>query len=352
LTDSGQSWSVNQWEGWWLHILEGTGAGQYRAILSNTDTILTVDTWTTNPSTDSVYEILPGPENSPTPSYTFEAHRDLPGSTAAFQFKGAVSSALAFSFGVGAKILGVTASWVCKDVVPLAKTVPTMPTTEPFKWSDAKIGIGTFDSGVSTGGSSTTIVDTAGGWTVDDLIGKLILKGNAAGTKHEVRPITDNTADTITVSPGFVDAAIATDTYEIFYCPDIAETLEFTLDGGLAPFETLNYTKRISRIISDGYRLGSSTLTVIPQNITDWDTYYRGWTTRRWLVWFRGQNIAGNNYHELAFLFPKARFTAVPINVPGGGRITVAMAVKLKYDSTAKYAVKSWLYNNKPNYGW
>ena len=352
LTDSGQSWSVDQQKGWWVHIVEGTGAGQYRAVTDNDATSVTVDTWTTNPSTDSVYEIIPGPENCITPPYTLEVHRDLPVSTSAFQFKGMVANTLALSFGVGAKILTGTIGWLGKDVIPLAKTSPSMPSTEPFKWSDAKIGIGTFDSGTATGGAAATIIDSAGGWTVDDLIEKLILKGNAAGTKHEIRPITDNDGTTITVSPAWVDAAIATDTYEIFYCPDIAETLEFTLDGGLVAFPMLNYTKRINRIVGDAYRMGASTLTVIPQNITDFNTYFKGWTTRRWIVWFHGQVISGSNYHELAFLFPNVLMTAYPINIPGGGRITVAIAAKFKYDTTATYLTKCWLYNDKPNYGW
>jgi len=351
LTDSGKAWTVDQFIGWWVHILEGTGLGQWRAITDNDATSLTVDTWTTNPTTDSVYEILPGPDNCIMPPYTLEVHRDIPGSTAAFQYKGMVANTLALSFGVGAKILTATAGWLGKDVAEIAKTSPTMPTTEPFKWSDARIGIGTFDSGTATGGAAATIIDTGGGWTTDALIGMLILKGNAAGTKFEIRPITDNDATTITVSPSWVDTAIATDTYEIFYAPDIAETLEFTLDGGLVALPTLNYTKRISRIVGDAYRTGTSTLTVIPQDITDYQTYYKGWTTRRWLVWYKGQNISGNNYHEMAFLFPKVLMTAYPINIPGGGRISVSIAAKFKYDTTAGYLSKCWLFNNKYSYG-
>jgi len=303
------------------------------------------------PSTDSVYEIVAGPENSILPSYTMEINRDIPGSTAAFQFKGLVANTLAFSMGVGTKLLTLTAGWLGKDCVNIAKTTPTLPTTEPFKWSQVKVGIGLSTSGTATGGTISTLVDTAKTFVVDAMIGKLIKKLNAAGTKSEVRPITDNDATSVTVSPSFVDIAIATDTYEIYDCPDVAESVEFALDNGLAALPTLNYSKRISRIVGDSFRTGTMTMTVIPQSITDYSSFYASWATRKILIWFKGQVIAGTNYYDLAFLFPKVLITAYPVNVGGAGRVTVAIAAKLKYDSTSGYLVKSWLNNITSSYG-
>ena len=58
LTDSGASWTVDEWEDKQLRIVSGTGAGQTRFIDSNTSTVLTVTTnWTTNPDATSVYII-------------------------------------------------------------------------------------------------------------------------------------------------------------------------------------------------------------------------------------------------------------------------------------------------------
>ena len=58
LTDSGKSWTTNQWTNYQIRIVAGTGAGQIRSIASNTGTVITVGTsWATNPSTDSVYAI-------------------------------------------------------------------------------------------------------------------------------------------------------------------------------------------------------------------------------------------------------------------------------------------------------
>lgn len=58
LTDSGKSWTTNQWTNFSVRILAGTGAGQMRTILSNTGTALTLyNGWSVQPSTDSIYSI-------------------------------------------------------------------------------------------------------------------------------------------------------------------------------------------------------------------------------------------------------------------------------------------------------
>lgn len=66
----------------------------------------------------------------------------------------------------------------------------------------------------ATGGSTTTVVKAAAGWTVDGLIGAYVFirTGAAAG---DVRRIVDNDATTLTVSPAFVAAVANADTFEI-----------------------------------------------------------------------------------------------------------------------------------------
>lgn len=58
LTDSGETWTVDDYKGVYVEILEGTGLGQRRLITSNTaDTITISEEWETNPDTTSVYTI-------------------------------------------------------------------------------------------------------------------------------------------------------------------------------------------------------------------------------------------------------------------------------------------------------
>lgn len=59
LTDSGKAWVTNALAAFQVRITGGTGAGQVRKITSNTDTVLTVSTWTTNPDNTSTYTIEP-----------------------------------------------------------------------------------------------------------------------------------------------------------------------------------------------------------------------------------------------------------------------------------------------------
>lgn len=57
LVNSAKTWTTNQWANAQVRIVSGTGAGQIRAITSNTSTTLTVPTWTTTPDATSVYSI-------------------------------------------------------------------------------------------------------------------------------------------------------------------------------------------------------------------------------------------------------------------------------------------------------
>ncbi|MBU1067766.1 hypothetical protein KKE60_08265 [Patescibacteria group bacterium] len=57
--DTGQTWTVDAFIGYYVAIKSGTGEGQVRKITSNTATYLVVATWTTNPDKTSVYQISP-----------------------------------------------------------------------------------------------------------------------------------------------------------------------------------------------------------------------------------------------------------------------------------------------------
>lgn len=58
LTQTGKTWTVNQWTNSQVRIVSGTGAGQIRTIASNTaDTLTTSAAWTTQPDATSVYQI-------------------------------------------------------------------------------------------------------------------------------------------------------------------------------------------------------------------------------------------------------------------------------------------------------
>lgn len=58
ITNSGKSWTTNQWTNYQIRITGGTGKGQVRTISSNTGTVITVSSnWTSNPDATSTYSI-------------------------------------------------------------------------------------------------------------------------------------------------------------------------------------------------------------------------------------------------------------------------------------------------------
>lgn len=56
---TGKTWTVNEFNGWRVSIISGTGSGQSRVVSSNTATTLTVPTWTTTPDATSDFTIDP-----------------------------------------------------------------------------------------------------------------------------------------------------------------------------------------------------------------------------------------------------------------------------------------------------
>lgn len=348
ITVTGTPYIASEHVGRWVHVITGSGAGAYGVITANTTSVLTVTTSPAAAATDT-FEILDGPEHNVLPPYTIESHKDLTGATPAFQFAGCTLNNLSFTVAVGAKILSSTASWLGKSVLNIANTTPSLPTTNPWTWDQLILGVGLFASGTATGGSASTLVDTGKTWTVNALAGYLVYITGGVGP-DQVRKIASNTATILTVTPDWTVAAAATSTYKIFYADNLSENLTFGWSNGLVAVPLLNNTKNIAKIMSDTFRSGTISRTVIPESITDFGTYFNAWTSREWLMYFHGAQITGAHYYNFWVYMPSVKFTAYPINVGGAGRITVATGCKIKYDSTAGYFCKIGLQNGTSAY--
>jgi len=340
-------YTVDEHIGRWVHVITGTAAGQWTPITDNTTSELTCVTSPAAVSTDT-FEILDGPQHCSLPPYTIEVSRDMTGATPAFQYKGMALNNLSFTCGVGAKIMSATASWLGQNWGNIAATSPSLPTTEPFMWDDCVLGVGGVAEATATGGSASTLEDT-GTWTATAQIGNIVLTTGGTGP-NQCRKIISNTTDALTVSPNFTVAPDNTTTYKTFIASNLIETITFGWNNGLVPVPTMNNTNYIAQILNDGFRTGTISKTIIPEDVVDHSTYYAGWTTREWLLFFHGAQITGAHYYDLVFHFPKVLFTAYPLNVGGGGRITVAAGAKIKYDASAGYFCKTILQNNTSAY--
>lgn len=343
----------DMYNGCWCHIKTGTAAGQWVII---TDTVASAKTIAvvTSPAciaTDTL-EIVAGPEYCMYhPTYTVEVFRDLIGATPSAQYTGMAINNLAFNIAAGAKILTATASWLGKAPSNVAKsTGVNLPTTDPFMWDDCLLGVGLKHvQATATGGTTTTLVDT-GTWTVNAEIGNLVLTTGGTGV-NQCRRIISNTTDALTVSLWHT-APDATTTYKIFYGADLITDMNFSWNNGLVPIPTINYSKYIHHIEADAYVTGAVSKTIIPETTTDYATYFRGWTTREWCLFFHGAAITTNHYYDLIFHFPKVKFMTYPINIGGPGSVRVAADMKIEYDNTAGvlYGVKCILQNNTSAY--
>ena len=340
------------WNGCWLHIISGTNAGEWRII---TDSEASSNTVTVSPAfpvaidNTSVYEIRNGPEHCILPPYTLEIHRDLP--LKAFQFAGFVPNTLAFSFGVAAKILSLTASWLGKDVALIDPTSPSWESTEPFRWNQAILLVGIHDTGVSQSNQPNYINCVGKSYATNELLGKY-LRITSRNMGDQIRKISYNSAVQIMWTDVMPAAPDETSTYEVWNEDNLLETLSLTLLNGLIGVPLLNNTKRIAKIVGDAFRTGTIAPTLHVEDKTNWETYFKGWTTRPWLVLFRGAALSGAAGYstELQFHLPKVLFTAYPLSVAGPGRLTVGATGKIKYDSTSTYLAKVVLFNTKQSY--
>jgi len=346
---TGTPWVANDYIGRWCHIITGTAAGQTVTITANSTSALTIATTSPAAASGDTFEILDGPAHCALPPYTIEVHRDMVGATPAFQYKGMVINNLSFTLGVGSKIMTSTASWLGQNYANIAATTPTLPTTAPFIWDNAILGVGLATSETATAGSTSTLTHTGAGWTVNAYTGYLVLTTAGTGA-NQCRKIASNTAEILTVTPNFSVTPDNTTVFKVFYACNLAETITFGWNNGLVGVPTLNNTNYISAILNDGYRTGTISKTIIPEDVVDFSTYYAGWTTREWCLYFHGAAITGAHYYDLVMYFPKVLFTAYPINVGGAGRITVAAGAKIKYDSTLGYFAKVILQNNTASY--
>ncbi len=353
LIDSGLVTTDDEFNGCWLRIVSGTNAGAWRFISDSaaSSNQLTVSVaFASAIDNTSVFEIRNGPENCVLPPYTLEIDRDL---AKAFQYDGAVVNTMNFSFGVDQKILGLTAGWIAKDVNLIDPTAPSLEATQPFRWNQAYLFIGRdYSATVDINGNSNTttkIYDVAASYTIDALIGKWI-RMTSGTSKDQIREITDNTATTITWSPAMSAAPSNGDTYEVWSEDQKLEGLSLTLSNGLVGIPLLDNTKRIARIVGDVFRSGSLTASYVVDARTDWETYFKGWTTRRWLIMFRGAISTSPWYYELQLYLPKVLFTAYPLAIVGPGRLRVGATAKIKYDSTLTYLAQAILFNTLASY--
>jgi hypothetical protein len=118
LTDSNQSWATNAYANYWVNIVDGTGAGQWKQISSNTANVLTVaSAWNVQPDSTSQYYIYSLYPVSP----------PIDNSTITINSQGQLAAAAGLGIVAKSKLLAQTGS-----VTGFTYTTPNDGTTHLF----------------------------------------------------------------------------------------------------------------------------------------------------------------------------------------------------------------------------
>lgn len=183
---------VRDLRGWKIHIMSGPNAGATLTISSNTtgaNSVITVPTQASAFSASTTYRLL-------TPRvYMFGGNSVASGNFRVYDFATNTFQSISVTSGPGSVISYYQSAWV---------STPS--------WRDSDYL--SFATGTATSATLTTIVNTAKTWTTNQWSNYQIriVSGTGAG---QIRSISSNTADTITVSAAWTTTPDNTSSYSI-----------------------------------------------------------------------------------------------------------------------------------------
>lgn len=213
ITDTTKAWTINQWAGYQVRIVFGTGVSQVRRILYNSATVLTFadsnkypeDTFCNPAAPSPALSVVAGSQSI----YAIESSvatvdsnwTVTPDATSRFR----VHSGAILLFSSAAATPFYTVQWY--DVISDTWYIKTAQTNNVAAvGTDGTIERTTenatvWDRGTATSGSTTTLVDTTKAWTVNQWTGYtlFIFSGTGAGQNFTVL---SNTANTLTFGAG------------------------------------------------------------------------------------------------------------------------------------------------------
>ena len=199
-TVSGTPWTTNQWAGFYIMIRGGTGAGQMRRIVSNTNNTLTVaPNWNTNPALNSAAVIM---------------QKDARGLKLTWQDDLTLDSVECKFFPApGLELVSVRESYFGRVHVE-----------ECGNWGEQ------YSQGTVTSGGATTLSDStrSAQWTTNQWADYYVYITGGANPE-QVRRIVSNTTTQLTVEIAW-DANPSNETYYIFK-PGIALAAGDAIDG-------------------------------------------------------------------------------------------------------------------------
>jgi hypothetical protein len=217
MTDTLKSWGVNQYAGYTVRVTGNLGVGQYRRILSNTATVLTIgDSAQTNMRMNNPAIFAPAIASTPAGSqsaYAIEsqvltldsAWATTPDSTSVFRIQsGAImlvspNAATATAPFITTQFYDIlTDTWY---VLPTMTNILTAAVTD-ISLERMSENASVWANGKATGGSTTTLIDTSIGvdraaWSTNEWAGYWLYITSGTG-EGQIRQIVSNTSNTLT----------------------------------------------------------------------------------------------------------------------------------------------------------
>lgn len=173
-----------------------------------------------------------------------------------------------------------------------------------------------------------------------------IMQANAAIIAKKLALIAKTTASFETTKPFLWNQAVIT--IGGTGNTDI-QTIEFGVQNSLEGRPTLDGTREISRVWSNGNRTFPVNITFEPQDMTEYNRF-RAQSEVAASIVFTGEQISGDQNFKLEIDIPKLRYNTFPINVGGAEAITAQVNGEAKYDSALAYAMRVTLTNTKQSY--
>lgn len=204
ITDTTKAWAFNQFVGYQVRIISGTGVGQVRRIISNTATVLTLgdslvkqyEPW----AIPGIYSPVPVTTSSVYQIETSTATVDTawavtPTATSVFRIcSGAIYLITNSSGTYGMQQYDIlTDTWYIRTIT--SSSFPTNPTDGAVKHTGDSYTI--WEKGTATAGSTTTLTDSSKNWTVNQFVGEYVRIFSGTG-EDQVRLIASNTATVLT----------------------------------------------------------------------------------------------------------------------------------------------------------
>lgn len=289
LTDSTKAWTVNQWQGFQVRVMYGTGVGQVRRILYNDATSLTLADQNRTVVDYNAQPMSPSPVFSATAgaqtiyaiessTYSLESNWSVtPDATSRFRvFSGAitlVSSAAATPFFTIQVYDIASDTWYIRTATQsllsaVGTDIAITRTTENASvWA----------KGLATSGTTTTLTDTTKNWVTDELKDRYIqiYSGTGEGT---LKRITTNTATTITWSGALGSAIDTTSRYLVtgFEGGTATGSTSTTLSDSSKTWAVNQWKNYTVRIVSG---TGIGQVLPIISNTSNALTLYKPWGT-------------------------------------------------------------------------